>query len=106
MATVSCSPFLPVKKPVYVLIDCGYKPGSPGHLNTPTKASEITDNIREATGGHLDVAIITHEHQDHVNGINEKNFQGIKISEAWFAWTEDPDDELAKQLRKDYKINF
>lgn len=95
--------FPPIEKPVYVLIDCGYKPGSPGRLSTPTKPSEITDNIRKATNGDLDIAIITHEHQDHVNGITEKNFQGIEVGEAWFAWTEDPDDELAKQLRKNYK---
>src|SRR5687767_7525452 len=53
-------------KPVYVLIDCGYKPGStkkiPG-ANPPT-VKEITDSIRLATGGHIDVAVITHEHQD------------------------------------------
>ena len=31
---------------------------------------DITQNIRDATGGHIDVAVITHEHQDHVNGIS------------------------------------
>lgn len=84
-------------KPVYVLIDCGYKPGSPAHINT--KISDITRSIREATGGHIDVAVITHEHQDHVNGITEKNFEGIEIGETWLAWTEDPEDEVANKLR-------
>lgn len=88
-------------KPVYVLIDCGYKPGSPAFINTNIK--DITDNLRAATGGLIDVAIITHEHQDHVNGITEKNFTGIKIRETWLAWTEDPEDELANSLRKTYK---
>ncbi len=91
------------QKPVYVLIDCGYKPGSPGKLKRPTSAKEICADIRAATGGHIDVAIITHEHQDHVNGISEGNFEGITIGEAWFAWTEDPKDDLAKNLRKKYK---
>jgi hypothetical protein len=90
-------------KPVYVLIDCGYKPGSPGKMKRPTSAKEICADIRTATGGHIDVAIITHEHQDHVNGISEKNFDGITIGEAWFAWTEDPKDDIAKSLRKKYK---
>jgi len=90
-------------KPVYVLIDCGYKPGSPQKLKRPTSAREIAEDIKAATGGHIDVAIITHEHQDHVNGISQKNFEGITIGEAWFAWTEDPKDELAKRLRKQYK---
>jgi beta-lactamase superfamily II metal-dependent hydrolase len=88
-------------RPIYVLIDCGYKPGSPAYINT--KPAEITKSIREATGGHIDVAVITHEHQDHVNGITESNFEGITIGETWFAWTEDPNDDLANRLRKAYK---
>ncbi len=89
--------------PTYVLIDCGYKPGSPGKLTTATSAAEIWDDIRAATAGHLDVAVITHEHQDHVNGITEKNLTGITIGETWMAWTEDPEDDLAKSLRTVYK---
>lgn len=88
-------------KPIYLLIDCGYKPGSPKFINT--KIADITQNIREATGGHLDVAVITHEHQDHVNGITEANFAGITIGETWLAWTEDPEDELANRLRAAFK---
>ena len=88
-------------KPVYVLIDCGYKPGSPKFIKTTAK--EITDDIREATGGHIDVAIITHEHQDHVNGISQTNFKNITIGEAWFAWTEDLDDDVANDLRTEFK---
>jgi beta-lactamase superfamily II metal-dependent hydrolase len=87
--------------PVYVLIDCGYKPGSPKFLNTTNK--EIIDDVRTATGGHIDVAVITHEHQDHVNAITTKNFKNITIGEAWFAWTEDPEDDIAKTLRKNFK---
>ena len=88
-------------KPVYVLIDCGYKPGSPRFINTT--AAEITANIREATGGHIDVAVITHEHQDHVNAITTANFAGITIGETWLAWTEDPNDEVANTLRTLFK---
>jgi len=105
--------------PVYVLIDCGYKPGSAGWpaLFTPKSDSEaetdkekkkkpkiesridrIAKNIRAATGGHIDVAVITHEHQDHVNGITKTHFNGITIGETWLAWTEDPKDELAIEL--------
>jgi hypothetical protein len=89
------------EKPVYVLIDCGYKPGSPKYIDTNIK--DITKNISDATGGHIDVAVITHEHQDHVNGITAPNFAGISIGEAWFAWTEDPTDDLANELRKKFK---
>ena len=89
--------------PSYVLIDCGYKPGSSKKIKDPTTAKEITAHIREATGGHIDVAVITHEHQDHVNAITETHFKDITIGEAWFAWTEDPDDSVADDLRKTYK---
>lgn len=88
-------------RPVYVLIDCGYKPGSPAHINTTPK--EVCANIRAATGGHIDVAIVTHEHQDHVNAITEANFKDVTIGESWFAWTEHPTDALAKDLRKKFK---
>lgn len=87
-------------KPAYVLIDCGYKPGSPGHIHTTV--AEIADDLRAATGGHLDVAVVTHEHQDHVNGITARNFKDITIGESWFAWTEDPEDELAGSLRRTF----
>jgi beta-lactamase superfamily II metal-dependent hydrolase len=88
-------------KPVYVLIDCGYKPGSSKFINTT--ADKIAKSIEDATGGHIDVAIITHEHQDHVNAITANRFKTITIGETWFAWTEDPADALANDLRKKFK---
>ncbi|WP_326541756.1 hypothetical protein [Pseudorhodoferax sp.] len=88
----------PLDQPVYVLIDCGYKPGSSSFLDTTAK--DIVDDIRAATGGRIDVVVVTHEHQDHVNGFTEANFQGIHFGECWFAWTEDPDDDFAERLRK------
>jgi hypothetical protein len=88
-------------KPVYVLIDCGYKPGSPAFIGTSIK--DIGKNILAATGGHIDVAVITHEHQDHVNGITDANFTGITIGQTWLAWTEDESDELANALRKQFR---
>ncbi len=100
-------------KPVYVLIDCGYKPGSPKFIGTTPK--EVTASIWEATGGRaakdgqgarngkIDVVVVTHEHQDHVNAISEANFKGIDIGQAWFAWTEDPTNGTANDLRTIYK---
>lgn len=88
-------------KPVYVLIDCGYKPGSPQKIGTQIR--EITRHICEATGGHVDVAVITHEHQDHVNGITADNFEGLTIGELWMAWTEDDHDDLANALRAKFR---
>ena len=91
------------EKPAYVLIDCGYKPGSPGKLAQPTKVKEIGAHIIATTGGFVDVAIVTHEHQDHVNGLTSGNFPGLKVGKVWFAWTENPKDDIANQLRKKFK---
>jgi hypothetical protein len=91
------------EKPAYVLIDCGYKPGSPGKLEAPTKVKEIGADIIDATGGFVDVGIVTHEHQDHVNGLTAGNLPGLKVGKVWFAWTENPKDDIANQLRKKFK---
>lgn len=91
------------ERPAYVLIDCGYKPGSPGKLAQPTKVREIGAHIIATTGGFVDVGIVTHEHQDHVNGLTSGNFPGLKVGKVWFAWTENPDDDIANQLRKKFK---
>jgi hypothetical protein len=90
------------EKPAYVLIDCGYKPGSPGKLEQPTKVKDIGADIIATTGGFVDVAVVTHEHQDHVNGLTPANFPDLKVGEVWFAWTENPDDDIANQLRKKF----
>src|SRR4051794_6718699 len=91
------------EKPAYVLIDCGYKPGSPGKLEQPTKVKDIGAHIIATTGGFVDVGIVTHEHQDHVNGLTSGNFPGLKVGKVWFAWTENPKDDIANQLRKKFK---
>lgn len=91
--------------PVYVLIDCGYKPGSQAFIHKQP-IGDIVTHIGEATGYHLDLVIVTHEHQDHVNGIWKRNdpyFSDFEIDEAWFAWTEDPDSELANELRRRHR---
>ncbi|MBK8023725.1 MAG: hypothetical protein IPK19_20395 [Chloroflexi bacterium] len=88
-------------KPVYVLIDCGSKPGSPKFIGT--SIDKIVDSIYAATGGHLDIAVLTHEHQDHLDGISQARFDRVEIGETWLAWTENPEDKLANKLRKTYK---
>src|ERR1700710_3030062 len=47
---------------------------------------------------------ITHEHWDHVSGFLQARdaLAGLKIKALWFAWTEDPADELGKKLRADF----
>jgi len=93
------------KKDVYVLIDCGLKPGSEVD---DQKIGEIVDDIHDATDGVIDVVIATHEHQDHVNGFaktknREPIFDKIKFKQCWFAWTEDGTNDLANRLRNRFR---
>lgn len=93
-------------KPVYVLIDCGYKPGSNGSCYNLREIGDVIEDIKVATGAHLDLVVITHEHQDHVNGFWKKEappFEDFKVGAAWFAWTEDPEDSLANELRERHR---
>ena len=90
-------------RPAYVLIDCGYKPGSPGKLTPPTDITEIGRHIVASTKGFVDVGVVTHEHQDHVNGLTPNNFPGLKVGKVWFAWTESAEDDVANALRKKFK---
>ncbi len=86
-------------EPVYVMIDCGYMGGSQiersGKKITTTR---VAKDIEAATDNRLDVVIVTHEHADHVNGL--KKFKNFEIGAAWFAWTEDPNDARANELRR------
>ena len=93
--------------PVYFLIDCGIFLGSERH-----EIQDIVDDIGESTGNQLDVVLITHEHMDHVNGFGSQtranppvvteHFENIEIEKLWLAWTEDPDDEVANELRDSF----
>lgn len=84
----------------YVLIDCGTLGNSQNKKNS---IENVVANIAETTNKHLDLLIATHEHKDHISGFGsqQKVFDGFQIDNVWMAWTEDPSDELAKQLAKD-----
>ena len=92
-------------EPVYLLIDCGFFPGS-----QIQDIQDVVDHIGESTGNNLNVVLISHEHMDHVNGfwsqtwganpVVTEHFENIDIDRLWLAWTEDPNDEFANQLRE------
>ena len=85
----------------HVLIDCGFKPGS----EITSKVEDVIKDIVEATGGHIDILVVTHEHQDHVNLFTAKLddqplFDAIDVEQLWLGWTANPKDELADKVRK------
>jgi hypothetical protein len=90
--------FDPAGKKIHMLIDCG----SLGAKTTGVKLSEVVADIRSTTGDHLHLLVVTHEHKDHVCGFHDVQdaFKKITVDNVWLAWTEDPDDSLAKTLAK------
>jgi hypothetical protein len=81
----------------HVLIDCGVLKGTD---EATAAMQKVASNIMEATNGTLAALAVTHEHWDHVSGFVQaaNEFRELKTTEAWFAWTEDPTDELAREL--------
>jgi beta-lactamase superfamily II metal-dependent hydrolase len=83
----------------YMLIDCGVLLGTE---DADRKMEDVTKDIRQATEDHLDALVVTHEHWDHVSGFirAKKQFDKMSVDQVWFAWTEDPKNPLARELRE------
>jgi hypothetical protein len=83
----------------FVMIDCGVILGT---QNAAQKMAAVVDDIAATTDNRVDLLLATHEHWDHVSGFKqaEENLKRITFGEVWLAWTEDPNDEFAKQLGK------
>ena len=85
-----------------LLIDCGLIMVAE---NAGAKMTEVAKDLDQVCGGHLDVVVMTHEHWDHASGFSNAQaravFDGIDVGEVWYGWTEDPQNELGKRLRKE-----
>ncbi len=81
-----------------LLIDCGVVLGTE---NAASVMQRVADDIVKEVNESIDVLAITHEHWDHVSGFIQasESFEKLAVGAVWVAWTEDPDDALAKQLR-------
>jgi hypothetical protein len=91
----------------YLLVDCGvyFRTPEPGNA---TRIQAIVKHIAAATGGVLDLLVITHEHWDHVSAFHASQAQSIfedtiKLRKLWMAWTENLDNPLAKDLHEGRK---
>ncbi|RYF75238.1 MAG: hypothetical protein EOO39_07235 [Cytophagaceae bacterium] len=87
------------ESPCYVLVDCGVFFGTEG---AQQRMQQIASDIEAVTGGRLDILVATHEHWDHLAGFSfaQDVFERISIGEVWVAWTEDPQNPIANQLRQ------
>ncbi len=91
----------------YLMIDCGVYTGTPEPDNT-TRIRRIVEDIRDATGGRLDVLVVTHEHWDHCSAFHPSQAQAIfgeqiDLGALWLAWTENLSIPLARDLHEGRK---
>ena len=90
-----------------LLIDCGVVLGTDDASSIMTRVVEnVVEDTKEKNDdakGKIDVLAITHEHWDHLSGFNQAadSFAKLAVDSVWVAWTEDPDDDLAKQLKSE-----
>ncbi len=92
--------------PYRILIDCGVVLGTSEPCAMMTR---VVENIRDETGGHVDLLVVTHEHWDHVSGFiqardlfapaNGNPAGKLSVGQVWMAWTENPADPLANRIR-------
>lgn len=85
---------------VHVMIDCGVVLGT---SKPETVMRRVAEDLKKATGGTVDVLVITHEHWDHLSGFDKNQaravFDKIEFKSLWLAWTEQKGNPLADQLR-------
>src|SRR5439155_477952 len=69
--------------------------------NPPIPIQRVVEDIRRATGGRLDVLLVTHKHYDRLSGfIQARNiFEAMAVEQVWLGWTEDPSDVEAGWLK-------
>jgi hypothetical protein len=82
----------------HLLIDCGVLKGTG---DAEQRMQDVAQSVHDTTNGKLDRLIVTHEHWDHLSGFLQAGtiFDTFEVGEVWLAWTEDPQDELANELR-------
>lgn len=76
-------------RPYYVLIDCGLIVGTP---DAKDRMAKVVYGVRQATGGTIDLLVITHQHWDHISAFDTAYDlwkEEFTIQTVWMAWTED-----------------
>jgi hypothetical protein len=83
-----------------IMIDCGVILGT---ANPAEMMTRVVNDIVATTGGKIDLLLATHQHWDHLSGFVQAAdaFRYLSVGEVWLAWTEDPADTLARELREE-----
>lgn len=89
----------------HLLIDCGVIMGTAKPEATMT---QVARDLEMRTKGKIDLLVATHEHWDHLSGFTQARdvFDRIKVGEVWFAWTEEPGNALADELRNERALRL
>jgi glyoxylase-like metal-dependent hydrolase (beta-lactamase superfamily II) len=75
------------ENPCYLVIDCGVAKSTP---EKDVRIKKVVENIHEATGGHIDVLAVTHQHFDHISGFQDawQEWKKITVDAVYLPWTE------------------
>ncbi|HSS50745.1 MAG TPA: MBL fold metallo-hydrolase [Thermoanaerobaculia bacterium] len=75
------------KNPVYLVIDCGVAMSTP---QKDVRIKQVVENIRAATGGHIDALAVTHQHFDHISGFQDawQEWKSVTVDAVYLPWTE------------------
>lgn len=75
------------KNPCYLVIDCGVAKSTP---EKDVRIQKVVENIHEATGGHIDILAVTHQHFDHISGFQDawQEWKKIAVDALYLPWTE------------------
>lgn len=101
-------------EPFHMMIDCGaLKSKHYGNEEMNAVVGNIQQTIREEAPAstrksgraRLDVVAGTHEHWDHISGFWQARelFDEMEVKKVWVAWTEEPDNPIAAQFKKEFK---
>lgn len=72
------------------------------HKSSIARLREIATNItEEQIDGKIDIAVGTHQHNDHLNGYyHAADILNGKIEQVWLSWLDDPKNHEANEVRK------
>jgi hypothetical protein len=101
-------------EPFHMMVDCGALKSK--HYGDPemnaavaniqqTLLDEAGKGSRKKSAARLDALAVTHEHWDHISGFHQAKaiFDELDVRRVWVAWTEEPDNKPAQQLKKEFK---